>query len=313
MDTGDARGDLYFYLGQFLLPLECKNVSKQSRAHFDCDNPERVDPNLVVTRVEMELDPTAFTTYSACNLCNGTDPFSRKPCINGTYICDCESHHHSGSCDATKVGKENITAHFAPSVPSTKCNATLYTECGQTRQDEHQCFDCVKKSYLKLRFAGCQDQDLEAFCPSPWRQCGHPDAPAWTCWEENIPRKTGGFWYSTLKEGQCEPGQQAGAGCGWKVQSLKTIKESCLKSHLIHTVEAADKDGCFQGCGGPRNTTDACWIGCFFDTILGHEARTSSSQSLGGMEVEAIEKGWTGAFLSEEEGGCATTSIQVSI
>merc|ERR1711907_498777 len=55
MDTGDARGDLYFYLGQFLLPLECKNVSKQSRAHFDCDNPERVDPNLVVTRVEMEV------------------------------------------------------------------------------------------------------------------------------------------------------------------------------------------------------------------------------------------------------------------
>merc|ERR1712013_428773 len=54
MDTGDAPGDLYFYLGEFLLPLECQNVSKESRAHFDCDNPERVDPNLVVTKVDLE-------------------------------------------------------------------------------------------------------------------------------------------------------------------------------------------------------------------------------------------------------------------
>ena len=33
-------------------------------------------------------------------------------------------------------------------------------------------------------------------------------------------------------------------------------------------VEAQDKAGCFAGCGG-RNTTSPCWIGCFFDTVLG--------------------------------------------
>merc|ERR1719247_2332497 len=105
MDTGDALGDLYFYLGQFLLPLECANATKEGRAHFDCDNPERVDPNLVVTKVDMQID-SRTTKYSACNLCNGTDPFTRKPCQKGTYTCDCFSRNHSATCDARKVGKE---------------------------------------------------------------------------------------------------------------------------------------------------------------------------------------------------------------
>ena len=90
MDTGDARGDLYFYLGEFLLPLECANATAHTRAQFDCDNPERVDKNLVVTKVtpiahhalspfdtchdtaqvNLQVD-SRLTSYSACNLCNG--------------------------------------------------------------------------------------------------------------------------------------------------------------------------------------------------------------------------------------------------
>jgi len=40
MDTGDARGDLYFYLGEFLLPIECANASASRMKEFDCNNPE---------------------------------------------------------------------------------------------------------------------------------------------------------------------------------------------------------------------------------------------------------------------------------
>merc|ERR1719476_1295664 len=61
MDTGDERGDLYFYLGQFLLPIECANP--EGRAKFDCDNPERFG-DTVITRVVMEVD-NRYTTYSA--------------------------------------------------------------------------------------------------------------------------------------------------------------------------------------------------------------------------------------------------------
>ena len=48
MDTGDSAGDLFFYLTEFLLPEECSTSDPHGRAQFDCDNPERVDPNLVV-------------------------------------------------------------------------------------------------------------------------------------------------------------------------------------------------------------------------------------------------------------------------
>ena len=122
--AGDALGDLYFYLGQFLLPLECLNVSAQSRAHFDCDNPERISKKLVVTQVNLTMD-SRVTGYSGCNLCirslvgalftvalvgNGTDPFTHEPCKVGTYTCDCETDHSGGPhCDQAKVGEANIT------------------------------------------------------------------------------------------------------------------------------------------------------------------------------------------------------------
>jgi hypothetical protein len=54
--------------------------------------------------------------------------------------------------------------------------------------------------------------------------------------------------------------------------------QECLKAKLVGEVEAQDKAGCFAGCGG-RNTTNPCWIGCFFDTVLGsvRAARASAT------------------------------------
>merc|ERR1719321_272288 len=140
MDTGDARGDLYFYLGQFLLPLECANQSKEGRAHFDCDNPERTSKDLVVTKVEMEIDSRP-TTYSACNLCNGTDPLTRKPCKVGTYVCDCfaDWHNSSQKCDAKRVGSESIKDHFVPHKTSAQCKTALQSACSKYQSHATEC------------------------------------------------------------------------------------------------------------------------------------------------------------------------------
>merc|ERR1711920_16278 len=90
--------------------------------------------------------------------------------------------------------------------------------------------------------------------------------------------------------------------CGWKVRSLKTVKERCLKD-LLSTTVGSHGEGCFRTCG-PRNITSPCWISCFFDTLLGTDARHSSYKPLGGMPVADIERGWTDAFLPKEKGGC---------
>lgn len=311
MDTGDAFGDLYFYLGQFLLPLECQNVTKQSRAHFDCDNPERTSTDLVVTQVDLTID-SRTTTYSACNLCNGTDPFSGAACTKGTYICDCESHHKGDpKCDATKVGTENVTEHFAPAIPTAQCNASFHEVCpAWIARSEHLCYACLEHNYKKLEAEGCAGNAFDQLCPNPWQGC-KPGGPDWACWAENIPRKTGGMWYSTLDKGQCggSNGAMAGSQCGWEVSSLKTIKESCLKKHLVATVESHDTANCFSGCAKPGNYSDPCWIGCFFDTLLGPAARSSMSAPLAGMTLEEVEKSWTGAFKPVQEGGCEEISL----
>lgn len=157
MDTGDARGDLYFYLGQFLLPIEC--ADPQGMAKFDCQNPERFGET-VVTKVEMEIDNN-YTKYSACNLCNGTDPFSHKSCTVGTYVCDCFNFHSSGTCDPAKVGMENKTGRYLSSQPYQRC--TSYSK-------DYECWDQNIRSkvggiwYSTLAEGMCDSSSAEGTC-----------------------------------------------------------------------------------------------------------------------------------------------------
>lgn len=108
MNTGDERGDLNFFLPQFFLPLACSDPD--SRARFDCGNPERTDPDLVVTKVDIVVD-SQYTEYSECNLCTGRDPFTGDTCINGTYVCDC-GYGHDVQCNATRVGRESASGQY---------------------------------------------------------------------------------------------------------------------------------------------------------------------------------------------------------
>merc|ERR1712187_134487 len=95
----------------------------------------------------------------------------------------------------------------------------------------------------------CVEEDLWNFCPNEWTHCD-AESPEWSCWAMNIPRKTGGNWYSTLQQGMCTPTSSIGA-CSWKVWSTQTIDEKCLKNQIMTRVEAASP-GCFGSCG-PRD------------------------------------------------------------
>lgn len=303
MDTGDARGDLYFYLGQFFLPLECANGAKSGRAQFDCKNPEHVDPDLVVTKVDLEID-SRTETYSACNYCNGTDPFSGRPCKKDTYICNCES---SSGCDNTKVGEQNVTEKFVKHPMTASCGKSLRSKCGWLKGMGKLCEACIRLRRSSLQNSTCDWPDYFHFCgaKSPWDTCS-ATGPDWGCWATNVPRKTGGFWYSTLEEGMCSASSSLGS-CGWKVLSTTTIKEKCLKNKLILSVEEKDPD-CFRACGH-RNTTSSCWISCFFDNVLGPGARHNDTKPLGGIPVEQLEKYWNAAFMPEKHGGCPQVDI----
>lgn len=259
----------------------------------------------------MEVDTRLWTQYSACNLCNGSDPFTHKPCETGSYVCDPDSGGgQTGKVDRKGVGVTNVTKEFAPTMPSNQCVSALEDTCGQHKQNSTECYGCVW-THNKSLGQVCQQADPYDFCPSGWQACnGFHSGPEWACWDANIPRKTGGWWFSTLAEGQCNETSAPGT-CGWKVHAMKTVKADCLSDVLVSTVESYDKSGCFHECGS-RNETSPCWIGCFFDTLLGEDARHSVAKPLGGMSAAEIEKCWTNAFLPKDQGGCDEIEIPYS-
>jgi len=339
MDTGDVRGDLYFYLDEFLLPLECSDPDASRSADFDCNNPER-SGDLVVTQVEMEVD-SRMSAYQPCNYCDsGVDPITHKPCEIGKYVCDCSFGH----CDNTKVGVENISIFVHDMDP--RCSAALESFCGNFKGDGDACNSCIKKYNFQLSLLShCSPQDIIPYCPAPskcataledsctdvkanstacsacakkhsdvcgqsgeyqWcpeaKKCGMP-GKEWDCWRSNIPRKTySGQWFSHRAEGLCNESSPVGS-CGWRVLSSYTVEEECLRGNLMDAVEGAGNAACFDKCGSGRNQTDPCWIGCFFDTLLGPEARSKNSwDAVAGMDIKTVEAAWTHSFKTD--GGC---------
>jgi len=181
------------------------------------------------------------------------------------------------------------------------CEAKLEELCGPVKSNASACGTCRKAHGQELTAAGCGKYDAYRWCPSS--SCTASPGDEWKCWSQNIAQKAAGSWYSHLEAGLCNEGSLPGS-CGWRVLSTSTVHESCLKGSLADVVEAADSNSCFDTCG-PRNMSTTCWISCFFDTLLGPDARRNASAgAVTGMALEDITKGWTRPFLDEAAGGC---------
>jgi hypothetical protein len=311
MDTGDALGDLYFYVQQFFLPEECKDDPRS----FDCQNPERLDKDLVVTKVDLNVKPNSDTTYSACNLCNGTDPFTGRECVVGSYVCDCFGE--KSTCDPSKVGVENITTQFVPQGPQSQCYQDLETKCGTVKNGGRKCEQCAEYAIYRDK-NGCSFTDVRDFCTTD--PCSET-SPNWLCWRGNAPRKFPGLWYSTLKEGMCANHQEPAksdnlqeitenVNCSWTVLSTRTVNESCMRDRIASKVEQTLPQ-CFETCPNypSRNMSSTCWISCFFEGIFGPGGNSSTHNQLTGIAADDIVKVWDNAFLPESEGGCDMVHI----
>jgi len=299
MNTGDALGDLYFYLDAFKLPIECSDSRPNWWINFDCANPER-SGDLVVTKLVMEVDDR-MTGYSECNLCEtGKDPMSGHTCTVGEYVCDCASGE---LCNSRLVGAQNISQRWVTPMTSAECRVALEASCGdRTNASKTECDTCMHDHWdLGIKQAGCNINDWSNFCPDD-EHCTDDPLDAWKCWHRNLARKTGGFWFSHPADAQCKDDVEG--LCGWRVLSSTTVEEDCLHNSVIANVEAAGPT-CFEGCGDSRNISSTCWIGCFFDTILGPDARHKDTpDAIAGMSREDVSRGWTNAFRPEAQGGC---------
>ena len=145
------------------------------------------------------------------------------------------------------------------------------------------------------------------------RQCeGYNGKPAavWDCWKDAIVKKTGGFWYSTTSMGYCGDGSGGGAdgsagSCTWRVaEVVKRVAKNCSGASIFARVEA-EGHRCFEHCnlGPSRNVSDACWIHCFYNTVLGPGAAVPHGV-VAGMPLADLHAAWDKPFAPQSEGGC---------
>lgn len=135
------------------------------------------------------------------------------------------------------------------------------------------------------------------------------ESPA-ECYRENAAKKftdaVPGYWYSSLDIGYCGDKQPSDANCTWRVISVdKIVNKTCHNDRYFSAVEKVNPS-CFSDCGpGPRNTSSACWINCFYTTALGPDSGKPGG-AVTGMPLDDLVNAWTAPFDSTDpaKGGC---------
>jgi hypothetical protein len=114
MDTADLRGELFFDLSSKTQPLLCRNANASSWSAMECQNPEEVAPDLVISKLTLTV-MQPFGEYAKCNVCNATgiDPLSGLPGKPGSYLCSCGSFWSPRQCNSqVAVGRTALDNVF---------------------------------------------------------------------------------------------------------------------------------------------------------------------------------------------------------
>ena len=114
-----------------------------------------------------------------------------------------------------------------------------------------------------------------------------------------------GTWFSTDAAGEC-PASGKTDDCWWRIAEVRrTVNQSCVDARVVNAVEQARGPGCWDACpaAARNNVSSACWISCFFDTMLG----SGSEAKHGPMDAADIAKAFSDAFL--EDNGCAAVVV----
>ena len=266
-------GDMVFSLMAWYLPMECNRTTTDNSSDmsagmqtFDCDNAEKSAPDLVVTKLSLEMD-SRTGLYQECNVChNGQDPMSA---MIANYIAKINAKGGPRrpipairTCAMTPI-PEYICGCAGQPANSTSCDSTVVGTVP------------VAKQYQSLR-------------PSS------SAAPATDWWSFNLAQKLGGTWYSTPDRAHCVAmGGSATAPCSWRATPIKRVSKQCHAASMANSILATAStasQACFSSCRIPVDTpdfsaasgvwprllpnaplpTDPCWLRCIFELVLTH-------------------------------------------
>ena len=118
----------------------------------------------------------------------------------------------------------------------------------------------------------------------------HADAVRALQYDYHLCTRLDGHWYSS--------GNSSYAGRSWRSPTLvKAIDSACQQRVLYETVQQHGGTACWEACPrGTEDTTDPCYIRCFYENLLGRDADSSSFVEGGGMTAAEIEAAWLRGF-----------------
>jgi hypothetical protein len=327
MDTADLEGDAFFDLRSVTQPLECADTSHSKYTPTDCTNPEVIANDLVITKLELEVDKR-FGNYAMCNVCiNGSASISGhcNSTQEGGYVCSCHGGGGTPEYACSKLFKKCF-----PSYAGTMNESTCEESCHRsTDADDEVDYDLTSFNNVVIRQPltapppsgnGCnasvgRENVTEKFSHYGCKQ----GSKNYQCWQANVIKKTGGLWFSTLDEGYCgtDPSTEP-KNCTWRVkQVVKVVNKTCSDNSIYTKAETYDAgtqgEGCFQNAscpvGAARNTSSECWIGCFYETLLGPDAGIPGGV-VAGWPTADILTAWQKPFMSNDatQGGCPAMS-----
>jgi len=225
---------------------------------------------------------------------------------------ECVEDPYSHDCDNEEVVSPNLgITRLTLEVDSRYLSGEDYGKCNicVNGTDHHGHNNCTNGEYI----CGCGDSHTPTPCNEKqigyWNLtekfaqrggCYSNKSSDVDCWRTHVVQKTGGFWYSTLKGGYCNDTNPQ-PGCTWRVAgNVKRINKTCSDDSIFSTVEKADAASCFQSCGakvGPmRNTSNTCWIRCFYDTVLGPSSNNHLWKPDGGFTSAQLLSLWESPF-----------------
>lgn len=217
-------------------------------------------------------------------------------------VFDCDNPESNGNLVVRQVSVEVLM----PFGTYNLCNEINDTDCGYT---------CAPLPGTKNPIRGVGVQPVCGGDYSHFLQCDMAPVPSawsgqkWDFWNFNTAALMGqtfvhkehkiqgnGNWYSL---------KGADKDKHWRNATiLKTINAECQRKWLYESV-VTHGHTCFNACPSPKNTSDSCWIECFFDTVLG-EKSGASLHPVGGLNYTQVIDWWLAGFKSDDQsvGGC---------
>jgi len=271
-DVGNVPGDMYFNIKDKYLPVACVDCLKVGPQ--GCRSPSTFDCTNVESTGNLVVRKLEVEVYGD---------------FDGEAYNLCDVWPHSAACEYSC---------FSPHMSHRATGVGREAVCGG-----EQAVGDGEAAVVggEATVGGAWPSRQCTMAPEP--STGHTDA--WDYWNFNTAALFGntgkGEWYSLVAKDE---------GTYWRNATvLKVINQRC-QARALDKLVASIGSKCFSGCTQPTNQSSACWIDCFFSTVLGPSAdrtlKPPGSQA-GAMSVDDLAAAWLSGFGSDDpnKGGCA--------